>query len=334
MTAYPAYAAPAPPRRRRTGRVILTILLIIVLALVGFLVYLDFSMKRVDALGQTQNAPAAGPGTNWLMVGSDSREGLTPEQEKQLATGDEGDAGGQRSDTMMLLHIPSGSGKPTLVSLPRDSYLAIPGHGKNKLNAAFAFGGPSLLVQTVEQATNVHIDHFAQIGFAGFAGVVDAIGGVDMCVDKAMKDPKAGIDLQPGCQTLDGPKALGYVRTRATARADLDRVVHQRQFLGALAKKATSPGVLLNPFDSIPMAVNGIGLLTVDNGDHIWNVAGMAWAIGAGQDGLVTTTVPLGRSVTVSGVGDAVTWDPTKSKQLFGAIAQDQQVPEGALVTG
>lgn len=332
MTAYPAYAAP-PPRRRRTGRVILSILLIIVLALVGLLVYLDFSMKRVDALGQANSVPA-GPGTNWLMVGSDSREGLTPEQEAQLATGDQGDAGGQRSDTMMLLHIPSGSEKPTLVSLPRDTYVSIPGHGKNKLNAAFAFGGAPLLVQTVEQATNVHIDHFAQIGFAGFAGVVDAIGGVDMCVDKPMKDPKAGIDLQPGCQNLNGANALGYVRTRATARADLDRVVHQRQFLGALAKKATSPGVLLNPFESIPMVINGTTLLTVDNGDHIWNVAGMALAIGGGSDNLVTTTVPLGKSVSVSGVGDAVTWDTSKAKQLFGALAQDQPVPQSALATG
>lgn len=308
------------------------LLLVLFLALIGFLVYLDWSMKRVDALGSSSDRPAAGPGTNWLMVGSDSREGLTPEQQAKLSTGDTQDASGQRTDTMMLLHIPAGSGKPILVSLPRDTYAAIPGHGKNKLNASYAFGGPQLLIKTVENATNVHIDHFAEIGFGGFAGVVDAVGGVQMCPSQAMKDPKAGLDIPAGCQNLDGSQSLGYVRSRATPRADLDRVQHQREFLSALMKKATSPLVLLNPFESLPMALNGVQALTVDTNDHIWNLIGLGWSLGgAGSGGLVTTTVPLGRSVSASGVGDAVTWDGTKSKQLFGAIAQDQPVPESVI---
>lgn len=335
MTASPAYRAAAPRPRRRPGRIILAIILVLVLALIALLVYLDFSLKRVDAFGPDSGRPAATSGTNWLMVGSDSRAGLTPEQEAQLSTGDSQDAGGQRTDTMMLLHIPSGSGKPTLVSLPRDSYVPIPGHGKNKLNASYSFGGPQLLTKTVENATNVHIDHFAEIGFGGFAGVVDAIGGVQMCPDKAMKDPKAGLDIQAGCQNLNGTQALGYVRSRATPRADLDRVQHQREFLSALMSKATSVGVLVNPFASVPMMINGASAITVDNNDHIWNLAGLAWSMsGAGNGGLVTTTVPLGKSVSASGVGDAVTWDGKKSKQLFQAIAQDQPVPESALATG
>lgn len=305
------------------------------MALAAFLIYLDWSLNRVDAFGSGSDRPASGPGTNWLMVGSDSRAGLTPAQQAQLSTGDSSDAGGQRTDTMMLLHIPSGSGKPTLVSLPRDTYVAIPGHGKNKLNASYAFGGPQLLIKTVENATNVHIDHFAEIGFGGFASVVDAIGGVRMCPAAAMKDPKAGLDIPVGCQNLDGTQALGYVRSRATARADLDRVQHQREFLSALMTKATSPAVLLNPFESLPMATHGVQALTVDNNDHIWNLIAMGWALSSsGNGGLVTTTVPLGRSVSVTGVGDAVTWDGTKSKQLFQAIAQDQPVPDSVIGAG
>src|SRR5258705_518154 len=92
---------------------------------------------------------------------------------------------GRRTDSMMLMH--TGSGGTTLVSLPRDSYVPIAGHGSNKLNAAFAFGGPQLLVRTVEQATGVHIDHYAEVGFGGFVGVVDAVGGVRMCIKAPMK---------------------------------------------------------------------------------------------------------------------------------------------------
>jgi LCP family protein required for cell wall assembly len=123
---------------------------------------------------------------------------------------------------MMLLHY--GSGGTSLISLPRDSYVPIRGHGSNKLNAAFAFGGPKLLVETVEKTTGIHIDHYAEIGFGGFVGVVDAVGGVDICVKENIKDPKAGLNLKAGCQTLDGGKDLGYVTTREFARADLQRV--------------------------------------------------------------------------------------------------------------
>src|SRR5690606_38952188 len=141
-----------------------------------------------------------------------SRDGLDAERQAELDTGG---VAGRRTDTVVLVHIPEGDGKPTMVSLPRDSYVPIPGHGKDKLNAAFAYGGPQLLARTVETATGVRIDHYAEIGLGGFADMTDAIGGVDICVEEPMQDPKANLDLQAGCQTLDGPQALGYVRTRA-----------------------------------------------------------------------------------------------------------------------
>ena len=115
-----------------------------------------------------------------------------------------------------------------MVSIPRDSYVPIPGHGEDKINAAFALGGAPLLAQTVEQATGLRLDHYAEIGFDGFAEMVDAVGGVTMCLPEPISDPLAGIDLPAGCQELDGRSALGYVRTRATPRADLDRMTNQR----------------------------------------------------------------------------------------------------------
>ena len=146
------------------------------------------------------------------------------------------------------MHVPDGGGKPSMISLPRDSYVPIPGKGSNKINAAFALGGPKLLVQTVEQVTDLRIDGYVEIGFAGFASVVDSLGGVDMCVKSAMNDKRAGINLKKGCQTLDGKNALGYVRARySDPRGDIGRADRQRQFLAAIMKKAATPATVLIP---------------------------------------------------------------------------------------
>src|SRR5207237_1555308 len=129
------------------------VFLVFLLAIGGCWLYLELSLKRDAVLSDYAGRPAAGAGTNWLIVGTDSREGLTPEEQKQLHTGDEKAASGKRSDSMMLLHIPDNDTKPTLVSLMRDSYVAIPGHGKDKLNAAYSIGGGQLLAKTIELDT-------------------------------------------------------------------------------------------------------------------------------------------------------------------------------------
>jgi LCP family protein required for cell wall assembly len=314
------------PYRRpaRWGRRIKALAILLVLALVGFGVYVDTQLTRLTAL--EGSADVSSDGTNWLIVGSDSRADLSAAEEKKLGTGD---AAGQRTDTIMLLH--SGSSGTVLVSLPRDSLLPIPGHGSNKLNSAYSFGGPQLLVRTVEQATGLNIDHYAEIGFGGFVDVVDAVGGVDICVAQAINDPLAGIKLKAGCQELDGRTALGYVRTRATPRADLDRIEHQRQFLSALMKKVSSPATVLNPFRVVPLVEAIPGAIAVDSGDHVWNLLGLALAMKSlsGGDG-VTTTVPIGGFDTVNG-SSVVRWDKTKAKALFGALAQDEAPPKSAL---
>jgi LCP family protein required for cell wall assembly len=324
------YALPPKPRRkRRLGRILLIILLAIVVLIAATWLYLELNLNRVEALGDYAGRPAAGAGTNWLIVGSDSRADLSAEDQERLATGD---AKGQRTDTMMMLHIPDNDTKPTLVSLLRDSYVDIPGKGMNKLNAAYALGGPKLLARTVETQTKLRLDHYVEIGFGGFANLVDAVGGVDMCLKDPIDDPKAGIKLPAGCQELNGQQALGYVRTRATPRADLDRVIHQREFIGALTHKASSAGTLLNPFKLFPLVFDAPNVFTVDSGDHLHNLPGLAFAIGGASSGkTVTTTVPMGGSVRTN-VGSAITWDKAKATKLFDALRTDQPVPAEAIV--
>jgi LCP family protein required for cell wall assembly len=324
----PSIGRPKPPRRRRrVGRLLLVLLLVLTVGLGALYVVFDSKLRRVDALGDYQGRPAGGRGQNWLIVGSDSREGLTEAERDKLGTGF---APGRRTDTIMIMHIPSvGGGSPTLVSLPRDSYVPIPGRDRNKLNAAFSFGGPKLLAQTVEQATGLRMDHYMEIGFGGFAGMVDAVGSVNICIDKPVRDRFSGLDIRKaGCQDLGSKQALAYVRSRhGFAAGDLDRVKHQRQFIAALIKKATSPGVLLNPFKTLSLANAGTGALTVDEGDHLYNLVRLAFAMRALNGGdAVTTTVPVRGTDNVGSAGSVVLWDRAKAVAFFEALRNDRSV--------
>ncbi|MBO0866750.1 MAG: LCP family protein [Mycobacterium sp.] len=284
---------------------------------------MDTTLHREPVLTDYPGRPSAGRGTTWLLVGSDSRQGLTPEQQQALSTG--GDIGNGRTDTILLVHVPAfGSHTPTtMVSIPRDSYVPIPGYGRDKVNAAFARGGAPLLAQTIEQATGLRLDHYVEVGFGGFADLVDALGGVTACPTAPISDRLAGIDLPAGCQRLDGRKALGYVRTRATPRADLDRMVNQRQIMSALLHRVGNPAVWLDPWRwySVPHAA--ADALTVDQGDHAWDLARLGWSL---HGATTTVTVPIGQ-FTGSDSGSVVVWDHDAAARLFDALAADAPVP-------
>ncbi|MDK4233164.1 LCP family protein [Corynebacterium accolens] len=298
------------PVKRFFGCAGIFVLVVVVCSLI-FALWADTRLTRVDALPDEQVANTSG--TNWLLVGSDSRQGLSEEDQQALGTG--GDVGEGRTDTIMLLHIPR-SGQAQLVSIPRDSYVEVPGFGMDKINAAFAYGGPKLLTQTVEGNTDLHIDHYAEIGMGGLANVVDSVGGVDICVPEPINDPLAGIDLQEGCQKLEGSDALGYVRTRATAMGDLDRVQRQREFFAALLDKITSPATLINPFRSISLINHTASSFIVGDGDHVWHLARVALAMGSGVD---TETVPIG-GFQDTVVGNVVLWDDEGAQQLWDSM--------------
>lgn len=310
--------------RRILGILALVVVLILVFTGVMYF-YLNSKLTRVNALIDYNGRPVAGAGQNWLITGSDSRQGLTRKEERQLATGR--GIGGHRSDTIMVLHIP-GNGLPAvLVSIPRDSYVDIPGFGRNKINAAYDFGGPKLLAKTLQNATGLYINHFMSIGFGGLVNVVNAVGGVRMCIPSNLNDPASGLHLKKGCQNLDGAQALGFVRTRHLfATQDLQREQDQRVFIKALLTKMTSPGTLANPFHSFPAAFGAAGALTVDKGTQLYQLVQVAFALRHPE----TTTVPIGGTPLLA-VGDVVIWDHAKSTRLFDAMRNDTPVPKGLL---
>jgi LCP family protein required for cell wall assembly len=309
----------------RHGRRVALIAGIVVVALLagvaGSYFWLDSKLNRSVALPAFSGSSA---GQNWLIVGSDSRQGLTTKEIVQLHVGF--DFGTSDSDSLMLLHM--GTGRPVLISIPRDSYVPIPGHGSNKINAALAFGGPPLLVQTVENVTGLRIDHYMGIGFGGLVSVVNQVGGVYICLPTALHDYDSGANLKAGCQTLNGDQALAFVRDRHSfADEDLQRIEDQRAFLSALLKKATSPGVYLNPFTALPFGSAAASAISVDQGTHLSDLVSAAMALRDPQTG----TVPIANSNYYTNAGDAVQWNQAKALELFNALKNGQTVPSSLL---
>ncbi len=327
----PASAPGGPPKTGRTGggvsgrrvaRWAGGVFAVIVAALVVLGLIAWSRIDKVDAIPDDHGA-AVSEGRVYLLVGSDSREELTPEEQAELGTGS---TAGRRTDTIMLLHLPT-DGRPALISVPRDSLVEIPGHGEERVNAAYAFGGAPLLVQTLEDATGVAIDDYVEIGFGGFADVVDALGGVEICLDEPVQDDKAHIDLPAGCQVLDGVNALGYARARDfDPTADLGRVQRQRELIGSIAETAVSPATLLNPLALTRTALAGGDALTLDEQTGPIDLARFALGMrrvtsGAGD----TLTVPLGR------VGNTVDWDEEQAGVLWSALRDGSEVPDELL---
>ncbi|NUK55097.1 LCP family protein [Streptomyces lunaelactis] len=325
------YPGHAPNWRRRLKIGSLTLVVVLLAVTIGTYFWADSKLKREVDLSKVIERPGAGEGTNYLIVGSDSRDGMSAEEKKKLHTGS---AEGKRTDSMMILH--DGSNGPTLISLPRDSDVEIPSFvgsesGKTfpakgrhtKLNAAYAEDGPELLVRTVEHNTGLRIDHYVEIGFAGFANIVDAIGGVEIDIPKAFKDKNSGADFQAGKQTLDGEQSLAFVRTRyAFAGSDLDRTKNQQKFLAALASQTATPGTILNPFKLYPTMGAGLDTLIVDKDMSLWSLGQMFFAMkGVTGGGGTSMNMPISGSS-----GGNLVWDKAKVKQLVQQLKNDEKV--------
>jgi LCP family protein required for cell wall assembly len=310
-------------------RALLVGVAILVVGWVAFMVWVPLhawaGVQRVNATPVAER-PAASKGHDYVLVGSDSREGLTAAQQKALHTGSVSAAGGKRTDSIILVHVPAGDGKPAMISLPRDSYVPIPGHGSNKINAAYTLGGPKLLVRTIEQVTGLRMDGYVEIGFGGFATVVDSLNGVDLCVARPMNDPRAGINLKAGCQTLSGPDALGYVRARySDPLGDIGRAQRQRQFLGAIMHKAASPATALIPWRYYGFATTAGAGLTVGEDTSFRDVTRVLQAMRSVSNGQgLSLTVPVSNPALQTHVGSAVKWDSRKAIELFTTIKNDE----------
>ncbi|WP_197371854.1 LCP family protein, partial [Streptomyces clavuligerus] len=327
----PPRPAPAPDWRRRIkiGSIVVASTLVVVTVATYF--WADGKVRREVDLSKVIERPREDDCTTYLIVGSDSRKGMSAAEKQRLSTGS---AGGKRTDSMMILADCSGG--TTMISLPRDSDVEIPSYkgsesgklfpaqGRRvKLNSAYAEDGPELLVRTVEHNTHLRIDHYAEIGFAGFANVVDAIGGVELDIPKAFKDKKSGADFQAGKQTLDGEEALAFVRTRyAFAESDLARTKNQQKFLAALANQTATPGTILNPFTLYPVMGAGLDTLVVDKDMSLWDLSQMFFAMKGitGGDG-TSMNMP-----TAGTRGSNLVWDKAKVAQIVDQIQNDKKV--------
>ena len=297
--------------------------------------YYDTKITRIPGIDGLLSGDNSGPLTI-LVVGSDSREGLTKEEAHELSTGTAAAAGGQRSDTMMLVHLSADRKNVTVVSLPRDSYVDIPAYtdsegkkhpaSKNKLNAAFSLGGAPLMIKTVQEATGVSIDHYVEVGFAGVVNMVDALGGVDVCVPNAVDDWRSGLKLDAGTTHVGGLMGLAYVRARyIDPTADLGRMERQQRFLGSMFQEATSAGVLLNPAKLNSFLNAALQSVHVDEGmsrDLLLELASELQ--GLSPKDIRFLTVPLSNVNLSTPVGSAVEWDEQKAAQVFASIEDDQ----------
>lgn len=282
---------------------------------VGLAVWADGRLRHVAALSDA----AATPGTTYLLAGSDERPA------------DDGDGTeGARADTIMLLHVPT-SGPTALISIPRDSYVEIPGHNASKINAAYAWGGPSLLVATVEQLTGMTVDHFVEVGFGGVQGIVDALGGVTLCSELDVTDPMTGLVWTPGCHAVDGKTALDFARMRyVDPQGDVGRALRQREVISQVTSAAATPATLFSPGRQVGLVEAGTDALVVDDGTGIIDLGQLALAFrrATSPEG-VTGTPPL-RSLDYrpGGVGSTVQLDPEQTPGFFRAV-QDGTLPPG-----
>lgn len=319
------------------------------------------TIGRVDVFTGVQGRPATTKGTNFLLVGTDGRDGLDPGEKQRFHLGG---APCHCTDTMMLVHLSADRHRASVVSIPRDTLVQLPGAGPKpqaaaapassavpgaahrgarsvtalaspaaasthpgKINQAYALGGPRLTVRMVEQLTGVHIDHYLEIDFTSFMKTVDVLGGVKVCTQRPLRDAYTGLDLPAGTSTLDGGQALQYVRSRhIDGAADLSRMRRQQKFLAQVIHKITGGGLLTDPVELARAAKTVLGSVRADQGLGTSDLIALA----QGMKGFSTSSsefaqVPLSNvNDQVPGVGSTVVWDARRAGQLWAAIRADR----------
>ncbi len=300
------------------------------------------AIPRVDAFAGLENRPKKeSSAVNYLIVGSDTREGLSREEIKRLKVGGTDVAAGKRSDTMLLIHISKKRDKAAIISIPRDSYALIPEHntsqGKlipaaySKINSAYNWGGAPLLIKTLENMSDLRIDHYVELNFVGFVRMVDALGGVEICTKKDIDDPKSHLTLPAGTHVLDGVDSLKFVRTRVfDGLGDLGRMKRQQEFAGAMLRKATSAGVLLNPVKMVDFINSALDSVVTDEGLSQGDLLTLGKQLrNLSASNVRTLTIPLQYyNYNKNGVSAAVLWDPVLAPELFERIKNDEALIE------
>ncbi|MZE73195.1 LCP family protein [Streptomyces sp. SID5789] len=332
----------APRRRRRWGRIVLLSLVVLLLALggTGYWLYsgLNGNIDGVDldkALGSDRPEKLPTSGQNLLVLGSDSRAG----DNASLGTGK---VAGARSDTALVVHIPEGRKQAVAVSIPRDTLVtrpeceksdgsALPEAERVMFNSVYSQAGPACVVKTVEKMSGVRMDHYMEIDFAGFKGLVDAIGGVPVTVEEPIKDPASGLDLSAGTHTLDGTESLAFVRTRHGVGdgSDLGRIGLQQEFLIALLSEVKKQDLLGSPTKTYKIADSLTAALTTDSElASLTSLADFARSMN-GVDPATMETIMLPVAYDKADPNRVVAAEP-QATELWKAVRSDSEIPESA----
>lgn len=309
----PAVAPPAPaaPRRKRRHPILKTLCFFLVLLLGwgGFLLWdANANIGRVSAL----SGAADTAGTTYLLAGSDSRaDGAVQDGFNES----------ERADSIMLVNV-APNGQAVALSIPRDTYAQIPGVGWDKINASYAYGGPQLLVETVEKLTGLTVDHFVQIGMAAVPGMVDAVGGVELCYDNDANDPYSGLNWRAGCHNADGKTALQFSRMRyQDPEGDIGRTKRQRQVISKVIASAVSPSTLVNPAKTLRVERAGSSSFTVDEDSSVLTVASLVMALRSASSDQMMGVPPIeSLDYTTSAGASAVLLRDTTADEFFAKL--------------
>lgn len=311
VPAGPSVPAAKPRRRKRRHPILKTLclFLVIVLAWGGFLLWdANTNMGRVSAL----SGAADTPGTTYLLAGSDSRaDGAVKD----------GFDESERADSIMLVNV-APNGQTVALSIPRDTYAEIPGVGWDKINASYAYGGPQLLVETVEKLTGLTVDHFVQIGMGAVPDMVDAVGGVELCYDNDANDQYSGLTWTAGCHTVDGTTALQFSRMRyQDPEGDIGRTKRQRQVISKVISSAVSPSTLINPAKTLRVERAGSKSFTVDEDSSVITVASLVWALRSASSNQMMGVPPVeSLNFTTNAGASAVLLRDTTADDFFAKL--------------
>ncbi|MDA0372121.1 MAG: LCP family protein [Actinomycetota bacterium] len=307
-----------PRQRIAPGLNVVTLgLFFLVVSAVGLFVATRQQEASVERVGELDGVMADSQSSfvNYLLVGSDTREGADPNSVDYGGIGDTTETGGNRSDTIIVLHVDNDRDTASIMSIPRDLWVDIPGYGLDRVNSAYTYG-PDVLVQTVQTALGVPINHYIEVDFFSFKDIIGALGGVDMCFDHPTRDLNTGLWIgEPGCYSLGPVMSLAYARSRyyevnrtgeweVDGSADLGRVIRQQKFLQAAVAKAAQQ-MASNPLRASDLINAAVGSLRVDPGTNLVESAEFLRPLAAG--GLARYTLPTfpeeiaGKSVLVLG---------------------------------